>query len=87
MDSHKKYQELRKKTVPGILLERAKKTPHEVAYRAKKFGIYQEHTWAQLADRVAVCAMGLKELGLAHGKRLALMGDPCEEYMILPALS
>ena len=82
MDSNKKYQELRQKTVPGILLERAKKTPHEVAYRAKKFGIYRERTWAELADRVASCAMGLKKLGLPHGKRLALMGDPCEEYMI-----
>ena len=26
--------------------------------------------------------MGLKQLGLKHGDRLALMGDPCEEYMI-----
>jgi len=82
MDSNKKYQELRKKTVPGILLERAQNTPDEVACRAKKFGIYQEHTWSQLADRVAICAMGFKKLGLRHGDRFALMGDPCEEYVI-----
>lgn len=82
MDSNEKYQELRKKTVPGLLLERAITTPDEVAYRAKKFGIYQEHTWSDLADRVACCAMGFKKLGLAHGQRLALMGDPCAEYMI-----
>ena len=82
MDSNQKYQALRKKTIPGLLLERAKNTPDEIAYRAKKFGIYQEHTWAALADRVASCAMGLNKLGLTHGKRLALMGDPCEEYMI-----
>jgi long-chain acyl-CoA synthetase len=82
MDSNKKYQELRKKTIPGLLLERAKKNPDEIAYRAKKFGIYQEYTWAKLADMVARCAMGLENLGLTHGNRLALMGDPCEEYMI-----
>ncbi|MGD9043949.1 MAG: AMP-binding protein [Desulfobacterales bacterium] len=82
MDSNKKYQELRKKTVPGILLERAKKTPDQVAYRAKKFGIYQENTWSELADRVAICAMGFKKLGLRHSDRLALMGDPCEAYVI-----
>ena len=82
MDSNEKYQELRKKTVPGLLLERAITTPDEVAYRAKKFGIYQEHTWSDLADRVACCAMGFEKLGLGHGKRLALMGDPCAEYMI-----
>jgi len=82
MDSNEKYQELRKKTVPGLLLERADRTPDEVAYRAKKFGIYQERTWSDLTGRVACCAMGFKKLGLAHGKHLALMGDPCEEYMI-----
>jgi long-chain acyl-CoA synthetase len=31
---------------------------------------------------VARCAMGLMELGLQRGERLALMGDPCEEYLI-----
>ena len=82
MNSNDKYQELRKKTVPGLLLERANTTPDEIAYRAKKFGIYQEHTWSDLANRVACCAMGFKKLGLGHGQRLALMGDPCAEYMI-----
>jgi long-chain acyl-CoA synthetase len=76
------YQELRNKTIPGLLLERAKNTPDEVAYRAKKLGIYKERTWLQFSSLVADCAMGLKKLGLKHGERLALMGDPCEEYMI-----
>jgi len=31
---------------------------------------------------VASCAMGFMELGLQHGERLALMGDPCDEYII-----
>lgn len=82
MDSARNYQELRKKTVPGNLLERAKNTPHDVAYRAKKLGIYRERTWLQFSQLVANCAMGLIELGLRHGERLALMGDPCEEYVI-----
>lgn len=82
MDSVRNYQELRNKTFPGLLLERAKNTPHDVAYRVKKLGIYQERTWLECRDTVATCAMGLRELGLEHGQRLALMGDPCEEYMI-----
>jgi len=82
MNSIEKYEELRNKTVPALLLEKAEQTPNDVAYRAKKLGIYQERTWAELRNRVALCAMGLSELGLKHGDRLALMGDPCEEYMI-----
>jgi long-chain acyl-CoA synthetase len=82
MDSLKKYQELRNKTVPGLLFERARATPDETAYRAKKLGIYKERTWAQFAEFVGRCAMGLKDLGLTRGQRIALMGDPCEEYVI-----
>ena len=82
MKSIQRYEELRNKTIPGLLLERANQTPDDVAYRAKKLGIYQERTWSELSDRVAACAMGLRALGLKRGNRLALMGDPCEEYMI-----
>jgi long-chain acyl-CoA synthetase len=82
LDSEKKYQELRNKTLPGLLFERAGKAPHDVAYRAKKYGIYQDRTWSKFKEMVAACALGLKELGLGHGDRLALMGDPCEEYVI-----
>jgi len=65
-----------------MLLERARQTPGEVAYRVKKRGTYQERTWLQLRDLVARCAMGLRDLGLTKGKTVALMGDPCEEYVI-----
>ena len=82
MDPFPKCEELRNKTVPGLFLERMKKTPKEVAFRAKKLGIYQERTWSNFHQMVAGCAMGLMELGLRRGEHLALMGDPCEEYVI-----
>ncbi len=82
MGTLRKYEELRNKTVPGLLFERARSTPREVAYRAKKRGIYRERTWEQFARVISQCAMGLKELELDAGKRVALMGDPCEEYVI-----
>lgn len=82
MKSVQEYDTLRQKTVPALLLERSAETPNEVAYRVKKLGIYQERTWSQFANAVACCAMGLKGLGLVPGERLALMGDPCEEYVI-----
>ncbi len=76
------FEELRKKTLPGLLLEREGRTPNDVAYRAKKLGIYKERTWSDFKDKVASCTLGLRELGLKRGDRLALMGDPREEYVI-----
>ena len=76
------YERFRQKTVPGLLMERAHETPKLVAYRAKRRGIYLERTWKELFETVSKCAMQLADLGLGPGKALALMGDPCEEYVI-----
>jgi long-chain acyl-CoA synthetase len=81
-NSDKMYQDLRQKTIPGLLLERVAETPKEVAYRIKKLGIYRERTWSDFGLMVAHCAIGFMGLGLKKGERLALMGDPCEEYVI-----
>ena len=67
MSDTKRYEELRGKTVPGLLLERTKRTPDDVAYRAKKLGIYKDRTWKTFEQKVANCAMGLKALGLTGG--------------------
>jgi len=82
MDSSQKYEELGNKTLPGLFLERVRITPNEVACRSEKFGIYKERTWSELKQWVTNCAMGLKHLGLRQADRLALMGHPCEEYVI-----
>jgi len=82
MDTAQTYQELRSKTIPGLLLERASKTPNDVAYRAKKLGLYRECTWLAFYQMVVQCSMGLMKLGLNQGEHVALMGDPCEEYVI-----
>jgi long-chain acyl-CoA synthetase len=76
------YQDLRAKTLPQVLWERADRTPGEMAYRIKKYGVYQERTWGWLREAVATCAAAFDEMGLAPGDRIALMGDPCEEYVI-----
>jgi len=47
--------------------------PAQVAFRAKKLGIYKEQTWSDFHQRVAGCAMGLMKLGLGLGEHLALM--------------
>ncbi|HEX4927235.1 MAG TPA: AMP-binding protein [Burkholderiales bacterium] len=74
--------ELRARTLPGLLAERARATPHEVAYRAKRLGVYEERHWKQYAALAGRCALALERLGLQRGERVAIMGDACEEWVI-----
>src|SRR3954463_10697246 len=73
---------LRRKTAPGVLAERARRTPQAVAYRAKKLGLYRERTWRQYAALVGRVADGLTKLGLARGERIAIICDACEEWVL-----
>src|SRR5262245_49772651 len=76
------FATLRRKTAPLLLLERARTMPDVVAFRSKHRGLYRERTWRDYAGLVARCALGLRALGLERGGRVAIMGDPCEEWMI-----
>src|SRR5262245_43580056 len=76
------FAALRRKTAPQLLAERARATPDVVAFRSKHLGRYRERTWHDYAVMVARCARGLRDLGLARGERVAIMGDPCEEWVI-----
>jgi long-chain acyl-CoA synthetase len=73
---------LYERTIPGLLLERAREDPDSVALRYKARGVYWELTWTQYLERVADVAAGLLELGLERGDRVALMGDPCLEWLL-----
>ena len=75
-------EELRRTTAPRLLLERARREPERVAYRAKQLGIYRERTWREFQRTVAHLALGLVELGLQKGERVAIMGDACEEWTL-----
>jgi len=74
--------ELRAKTAPQLLAERARLTPDVVAYRAKHLGLYHGRTWAEYAALVGRCGLGFRRQGLAHGDRVAIMGDACEEWLL-----
>ena len=76
------YEKLRGTTVPGLLCERARNTPEDIAYQAKRLGIYQPRTWEDLAGSVAQAAQAFQALGLVAGDRVAIMGDPCEEWAV-----
>ncbi len=76
------YEALRRQTAPGLLARRARETPHEIAYRVKKLGVYRERSWSEYRDLVARAALGLRSLGVGAGDRVAIMGDACEEWVI-----
>jgi long-chain acyl-CoA synthetase len=69
-------------TVPGLLVDRIRRTPHRVAFRAKHLGIYRETTWVALGQRVCAVAHGLRDLGVGRGDTVAIMGDPCPEWTV-----
>lgn len=75
-------EELRRSTAPGLLFSRARTSPDAVAFRSKHLGIYRERTWRDYAALVARAAAALRKLGLQSGERVAIMGDPCEEWLI-----
>src|SRR4026207_1741406 len=74
--------ELRRMTAPALLLERARQSANDVAFRAKQLGIYRERTWRDYAEMVARTAKALVAEGLHAGDRVAIMADVCEEWLI-----
>src|SRR5712691_219986 len=69
-------------TLPALLQERARRTPGQVALRAKELGIWRETTWAAYLDQVKLCSLGLRSLGLERGDKLAIIGDNRPETFI-----
>ncbi len=68
-------------TIPGLFLERCRATPHKIAFRVKDLGIYREVAWEEYLEHVENISLALVELGLNRGDRIAIMGDPCPEWM------
>ncbi|MCE2456015.1 MAG: AMP-binding protein [Gemmatimonadetes bacterium] len=69
-------------TLPGLLARRAAETPDAVALREKEFGIWREIAWGDYGARVRAFALGLLELGVDRGDRVAIIGDNRPEWMI-----
>ncbi|MBI4288785.1 MAG: AMP-binding protein [Chloroflexi bacterium] len=67
-------------TMSALFLERCQRTPGKVAFRVKEMGIYREVTWREYLERVESLCLGLLELGLEPGDRVAIMGDTCPAW-------
>ncbi len=68
------------KSIPFFFRERVKGRPDDVAFRYKKYGIYNNVTWSEYWTEVEAFALGLLTLGLETKDLVAIMGDPCPEW-------
>ncbi len=63
-------------TLPAILKHNADRLgDSRAAIREKQYGIWQSVTWKEYFINVRDFALGLHQLGLRHGDKLAYMGD------------
>ncbi|MEL6287170.1 MAG: AMP-binding protein [Pseudomonadota bacterium] len=61
--------------MPKLLLRNAARFADKPAIREKDLGIWQSWTWAGVLEEVRGYAMGLAELGLRPGDKVAIVGD------------
>ncbi|GAA4425421.1 AMP-dependent synthetase/ligase [Acidovorax lacteus] len=63
-----------KTTFPQLLLKHAAERPTAAALREKEYGIWQTHTWAELALLVEHVAAGLHQAGLKRHEHMVVIG-------------
>jgi long-chain acyl-CoA synthetase len=61
-------------TFPKYLLLNARRFADRPAMRHKDYGIWQTWTWADQLDEVRAFAIGLRQLGLQAGDKIAIVG-------------
>lgn len=70
------------KTLPMLLIERARNSGNQVALRQKKYGIWNEITWSEYFDNVQKLSIAFeKELGFQKGDKLAIIGDNRPQWL------
>jgi long-chain acyl-CoA synthetase len=70
-------------TLPGLLLERVKLTPDDVAYRYydTRLNVWAAYTWAEVREQVARWQAALQREKLAAGDRVAVMLRNCPQWV------
>ncbi len=69
-------------SLPALLERQADERGDAVALREKEFGIWHSISWNTYARRVRHFALGLLELGVQRGDRIAIIGDNRPEWVI-----
>jgi len=63
------------RTFPQLLLQHAAERSDAPALREKEYGIWQTHSWSQLARLVEKVAAGLQQAGLQRGEHMVVIGS------------
>jgi long-chain acyl-CoA synthetase len=63
------------RSLPAILLDRARTAPNEVALRKKSLGRWRTYTWKEYADRASRIGRGLLALGVDTGDTVAVHSE------------
>lgn len=61
-------------SLPHYLLRNAEQYANRIAMRHKDLGIWREWSWADVCAEVQAYAIGLKEMGLQPGDKVAIIG-------------
>jgi long-chain acyl-CoA synthetase len=61
-------------TCPKLLIHNAEVFGSRVAMRHKDLGIWQSWTWGQMLEEIRAFSVGLEELGLKRGDKIAIVG-------------
>jgi long-chain acyl-CoA synthetase len=62
-------------TFPRYLLRNAAERGGRPAFREKEYGIWQGWTWSEVLAETRALALGLADLGVVRGDRVAILGD------------
>ncbi len=68
-------------TLPAMLLRHASSRAKDVALRVKRFGRWEEITWGEYGARAARLGLGLRELGVAAGDKVAVLAENRPEWL------
>ena len=74
-------------TIASLAKDWAQRAPRRVAMREKRFGVWQEYTWADVWESVETAAHGLLALGVEAGDRVAVHSEDRHEWVILDLAS
>ena len=69
-------------SIPGLLVDRAAKTPESPAFRFRHGDGWDSLTWGQAQDRVRALAAGLIELGVEAETRVAILSGTRVEWIL-----
>jgi long-chain acyl-CoA synthetase len=68
-------------TLPAMLVQHADARSHDVALRVKRFGRWEEMSWSDYERRATRVGLGLRELGIGTGDRVAVLSDNRPEWL------